>query len=907
MSLTTRSVIRFEEYEIDRAQWRTTWREEAVPLNRKTFDLLLYLLDRRERVVSKDEILKALWPDQFVEESNLTQHVFLLRKALSRHESGVKLIETIPGRGYRFTASVETPAITEQQMTVSVTQSFTHIAIEEEREDAESYPGEDSSKHKLQSRFTLFSVCGAMLLLCCIFMLRWRSMKAANARAEVPASSTLLARPSIAVLEFHNSSARPEDAWLSTAIADMLAAEMTAGDDLRVIPTENIARAEADLGLVNSPVDSESKRVSLSNATGADTLLKGSYVVLGHGAAPMIRLMIQLEDARSGKQMASLSRTGDLLHLFDLIDDAGAQVRNELSHGSSRAEQEQALSGMSHNVDALRFYAEALDQQRSFDAHSARSLFERAVAADPNFAMAHLGLADAWSELGFMDRARSEAGQAMKLSDNLPRAERLAVEADYRELSNEPEQAIGLYQQLRTYYPDDVNWGLKLAKEQTDEGRQRDAIATFESLRKLRLTPAEMVDLDGIEAGSYAHLDEAPANDQARTRLDEAVAIADKQGGLSIHARAYRYKCFALSHIGPVPVAQAACEQSRTLFQAVGNLEAVGAATNNLGVLAEQVSNWKMAAADYEEAGRIYHQLGSFESEVDELQNLALLDIARGELKDALHQALELSRAKGTRDDFHTSYEGHHYAAVALLLAGRLQEAKAEALAAQRSADREHPWDYKVYQQARSTDIRGWIALRAGDSVEANALFHEALARVEPTHDEAGEAIFTTDLATVTLEQGHPDDGVLGSVRHAAEVLSKLEDSSDEAVSAEIVLARLELKAGAIHEASQAIAEASKLDSAGDTLETHLDLLLAQAELHEAAGHNPEALRLLQEEVAAANAKGFLYSGLEGEIDLAQLNARIAPSHQDRSLLLSLGQKASAAGFKSLARRALVG
>ncbi len=98
--------VRFEEYEIDLAKWQLRYRDEVLSLSRKTFDLLLYLVEHRDRVVSKNELLGALWPDSFVEESNLTQHIFLLRKTLSRHQSGTKIIETMPGRGYRFAAPV---------------------------------------------------------------------------------------------------------------------------------------------------------------------------------------------------------------------------------------------------------------------------------------------------------------------------------------------------------------------------------------------------------------------------------------------------------------------------------------------------------------------------------------------------------------------------------------------------------------------------------------------------------------------------------------------------------------------------------------------------------------------------------------------------------------------------------
>lgn len=107
MPMNANGLVRFEEYELDRARWQLRHRDEVLPLSRKTFDLLIHLMENADRVVSKDELLRVLWPDSFVEENNLTQHIFLLRKALSKHPSGIKMIETAPGRGYRFVVPVE--------------------------------------------------------------------------------------------------------------------------------------------------------------------------------------------------------------------------------------------------------------------------------------------------------------------------------------------------------------------------------------------------------------------------------------------------------------------------------------------------------------------------------------------------------------------------------------------------------------------------------------------------------------------------------------------------------------------------------------------------------------------------------------------------------------------------------
>ena len=141
MSLINRRLILFGEYTIDRSQWRVTWQDELVPLNRKTFDLLLYLVDSADRVVTKEELLRELWPNSFVEESNLTQHIFLLRKALSRHASGEKVIETVPGRGYRLAIAVEREQAAASEVVFSATESVTRITIEaEETIEADDVP-----------------------------------------------------------------------------------------------------------------------------------------------------------------------------------------------------------------------------------------------------------------------------------------------------------------------------------------------------------------------------------------------------------------------------------------------------------------------------------------------------------------------------------------------------------------------------------------------------------------------------------------------------------------------------------------------------------------------------------------------------------------------------------------------
>src|SRR5580704_3022053 len=100
MADKTRKIRKFGPFELDLEERLLLRAGELVPLTPKAFDTLVVLTEREGRVVDKTELLKLVWPDSFVEENNLTQHISYLRKALGNEN----YIETIPRRGYRFLA-----------------------------------------------------------------------------------------------------------------------------------------------------------------------------------------------------------------------------------------------------------------------------------------------------------------------------------------------------------------------------------------------------------------------------------------------------------------------------------------------------------------------------------------------------------------------------------------------------------------------------------------------------------------------------------------------------------------------------------------------------------------------------------------------------------------------------------
>jgi DNA-binding winged helix-turn-helix (wHTH) protein/Tol biopolymer transport system component len=106
MGQPTKQLLEFGPFRVDPEQRVLLRDNEPIDLSPKAFDLLMALLERSGHVVLKDDLMKQLWPDTFVEESNLGQHVFQLRKALGDRAQGSSYIVTVPGRGYRFAQGV---------------------------------------------------------------------------------------------------------------------------------------------------------------------------------------------------------------------------------------------------------------------------------------------------------------------------------------------------------------------------------------------------------------------------------------------------------------------------------------------------------------------------------------------------------------------------------------------------------------------------------------------------------------------------------------------------------------------------------------------------------------------------------------------------------------------------------
>ena len=364
----------------------------------------------------------------------------------------------------------------------------------------------------------------------------WRAWRRPSAQPAVGAVPDM-ARPSVAIIGFANLSQLPNAAWLLRGLSVYLTTELSAGGQLRIIPDETVARAKAELKIADSDGFSPETLARIRNNLGADVVLSGAYTVLpstGLGAerraksVSQIRVDLRLQNAKTGEMLPSVSETGSATGLFDLVARAGEQVRQDLGVESATAtELAQQQSSISSDPTALRLYAEGVEKLRTFDALGARERLQQAVKADPQFALAHSALAEAWLTLGYDTEAEREAERVYRLSGNLALEQRLAIEGRYLESANKWNDAIATYQTLLGHYPDNIEYGLRLAQTQRKAAQFRPALATIQELKKRPqpLSSDPRVDLE--EAKTFNSLGEI---DQARAAAVSASRKAAARG-----------------------------------------------------------------------------------------------------------------------------------------------------------------------------------------------------------------------------------------------------------------------------------------------------------------------------------------------------------------------------------------
>jgi eukaryotic-like serine/threonine-protein kinase len=765
--------------------------------------------------------------------------------------------------------------------------------------------------------------------------LEWLARHTGKPAALTPAPAVTL-RKSIAILGFQNASKRDEVAWLSTALPEMLATELSAGEQLRIIPAENVARMERDLSLAGTDSLASDTLKRVHDYVGSDLLLVGSYTTLGKVSGGQLRLDARLQDPTTGETIASVAEAGSEINLFDLVSRVGSDLRHRLGIGEVAAVDAAGVqASYPTSPEAARLYAEGVSKLRVLDSGDALPLLQKAAAADPKFPLAHAALARAWSALGYDARAKDEAKLAFDLSGNLSREDRLVVEGQYREFVREWQVAIELYRTLAGFFPDNAEYGLRLAGVQSRGGKAKDALITISALKAMprpqsndpRISLAEaqargsLGDAKGMLAASVAAANQAAAQNskfvEGRARLSEGTSyfnLGEKEQALAAWERSRKIWDSAgypgevaktlidtglvFYQIGNQPEAKKRYEQALSIWRTTGNKAGEQTAMADLADLETDEGDLAGAKQLHQEAMAIARDLGATDAVSLTMVDLGDVQIALGDVAGALttfRESVELARPLGDRWLLAAALA--HYGR-GLYLHGDLRSAKQSI---QEALEITHETNDKPHA-ARSLAILGDILAAEGDLPQARKNLEQALQIRTEIGENSNAAATRLELAELSIEAGNAADA-----EHAAREVRdeyRKEGHPDDEIGADAILLRALYAESKSDEAEQETGNAKLLLVKSQNVLNRLAIGIVGARIQAASGKKDEALLNLLAMTRDATKFGFVRDQLEARLAHADIELKSRNIATGRAELAALRKDAAGKGFGLIAQKA---
>jgi TolB-like protein len=732
-------------------------------------------------------------------------------------------------------------------------------------------------------------------------------------------------RRSIAVLGFKNLSGRSELNWISTVLSEELTDELAAGEQLRTVPGENVARLKADLSLPQTDSLGSETLSKIHRALGSEIVVLGSYLDIGS----RLRVDLRLQNAVTGDTIATVSDSDNEDQILDLISRIGRVLRKKCGVGDLTSSQAEAVSAArAANPDAARLYAEGLEKLRSFDALEARALFEGAIASDEKYALAHSALATAWSQLGYDSKANDEGRKAVDLSSDLPREERLLVEARSDEATMHWDKAADVYGALFTFFPDNVEYGVALAESQGRMGKNKDATETIRSLRGLPLPLRDdpRIPLAELLVASYV------GNPERVVELaNEVQKKAQQQGAKLLVARAKAMTCWSLSYVGRYREALTACQQAQRAYSTGGDQRGTAISVQQIGFIAEHTGSMSDAENNYREALVTFQRIGAQgnaatvqgllanllsiegrESEAAQFgtqsldayraighkhgiafaQNtLAMILQSQGKLSEAENlQKRALSGFQEVSDRSNAAWVAGDLSST-LILEGKLAEAQKLLPTAIVDARASHAESYLSFIMISAGDLSA-----VGDSTnDARRNYKESL-DIQERNGEGGAIVSQMSLAQLSL-----DTGDSAGALNAARALKP--DTSEDRVWVSAITAQALVAQEGIREASQEIEGAQGLALTCQNRIWAGRFVRAQARVMAAEGHYEDAAQLLRTNLLESQRMGCVLCQFETKLVVAELElhvGKIAAAHAHAKALLREARKK---GFLAIAKR----
>ena len=398
MSDKNRHFYEFDDYRLD-TENRTLWRGgELVQIFPKALDILILLVGKRGAVVSREELLENVWRNCFVEEANINYTVSQLRKTLG----GKNYIQTIPKHGYRFAADL--------RETSEAVQSNGF------RRDFAAKTENFTPKAQIRWHFVAIILLGVLLLTS--FAAWW---KFADRRGPADVSVTTRNIRTIAVLPLKTLTGGETGKELALGLTDSLISRLGSLNRFAVRP----------LNAVKPFAEGDKDPVKFGETLQVDAVLEGTL----QQTENRLRVNVRLWDTRDGAQLWQDSFDAAETDFFDLQDALATRLTQSLVIELLEKDRELLTRRDTGSTEAFRAYTRGRaiwDSKNADSAEKALDEFNKAAALDPAFALAYVGMSDAFSRLGFaasgapsdefFAKAKAASNKAITLDPDLAEA-----------------------------------------------------------------------------------------------------------------------------------------------------------------------------------------------------------------------------------------------------------------------------------------------------------------------------------------------------------------------------------------------------------------------------------------------------------------------------------------------------
>jgi DNA-binding winged helix-turn-helix (wHTH) protein/tetratricopeptide (TPR) repeat protein len=445
-------IFRFGEFQID-ALARTLRREkELVTLNRRAFDVLLYLAQNPGRLVTREELLRNAWPDTFVDENSLAQSISALRRALEEKPGDNNYVVTLPGRGYQFVAPVQalvpdglanirdgttsannlSSAVIVQQQTVRTT-----VVTEEQASvGSAALPGTGAARVP-----KLWKIAAPIVLVGLLVAggLYYRSHQ----------KQRLTEKDTIVLTDFANSTG---DAVFDDTLKTALTISLRQSPFLNILPDSQVAKT---LQLMTHPAGTKltpELARDLCRRVGSKAYISGAIGSLGSE----YMLGLKAVNCASGDTLADERVTAASKDkVLGVLGKAASKLRGELGESLATVQRfDIPLPEITTpSLEALKAFSLA---RKSENGNPTANLAydQRAIELDPNFAMGYRAVGLDYARLGQPDRTSEYVTKAFQLREHASDREKLAITANYyHNVTRELDKAALAYEEWIESYP----------------------------------------------------------------------------------------------------------------------------------------------------------------------------------------------------------------------------------------------------------------------------------------------------------------------------------------------------------------------------------------------------------------------------------------------------------------------